>query len=149
MYSRDVNNYIAIKPDGGWKAKGVFSPAALQKNPTTEICSEAARRYLTNGTPVEDTVNECADVRKFVAVRQVKGGGVDQQGRYLGRALRWYYAVGETEPMRYKVNGYKVARSEGARSLMNLTDTIPADLDRGWYIREAYSILSDVGLDIC
>lgn len=149
VYSRDVNNYIAIKPDGGWKAKGVFGPAALQKNPTTEICSEAARRYLATGVPIEETINECDDVRKFVAVRQVKGGGIDQQGNYLGRALRWYYAVGETEPMRYKVNGYKVARSEGARALMNLPDTIPADLDRGWYIREAYSILSDVGLDIC
>lgn len=145
LYSRDVNNYIALKEGGGWKAKGVFSPAALAKNPTSEICAEAARQFLIDGTPVEDTIMACDDVRKFVTVRQVKGGGVDQAGNYLGRALRWYYSTGVTGPLRYKVNGYTVARSEGARPLMQLPDHVPADIDRGWYVREALDILGSVG----
>lgn len=149
LYSRDVNNYIAIKPDGSWKAKGVFAAAALQKNPTSEICSEAVRKFLTTGTPIEKTIEQCTDMRKFVTVRNVKGGGVDQAGNFLGRALRWYYSTEVTGPLRYKVNGYTVARSENARPMMMLTETLPADLDRGWYIREAFSILTDVGFTIC
>lgn len=145
LYSRDVNNYIAIKPDGSWKAKGVFAPAALAKNPTAEICAEAARLYLINGTAVQDTITACSDVRKFVVLRQVKGGGVDQGGVYLGRAVRWYYSTGVTGPLRYRVNGYTVARSEGARPLMDLSDEVPADIDREWYVREALDILGSVG----
>ncbi len=147
LYSRDVNNYIAVKPDGTAKLKGVYAPAGLQKNPTNEICSEAAREFLKSGRPVADTINACTDLRKFVTIRQVKGGGVDQQGNYLGRAVRWYYAKGVTDPLTYKVNGYKVARSEGAKPLMDLPDSIPSDLDRDWYITEAQSILRDVGYE--
>ncbi len=149
LYSRDVNNYIAIKPDGNAKLKGVYAPAGLQKNPTNEICAEAARRFLTNGTPVGETIRRCSDIRKFVTIRQVKGGGVDAQGHYLGRAVRWYYAKGAHPALTYKVNGYKIARSEGAKPLMQLPSSVPDDLDHDWYIREAESILSDVGFDLC
>jgi hypothetical protein len=145
LYSRDVNNYIAVKPDGTAKLKGVYAPAGLQKNPTNEICSEAAREFLKTGKPVAETINNCTDIRKFVTIRQVKGGGVDQDGKYLGRAVRWYYAQGVGAPLTYKVNGYKVPRSEGAKPLMDMPESIPFDLNRDWYISEAESILKDVG----
>ena len=145
LYSRDVNNYIAIKPDGGWKAKGAYAPAALQKNPTNEICAEAVRAFLIRGTPIEQTISQCDDLRKFLTVRQVKGGCLDQQGEYLGRAARWYYSSLVAGPLRYKVNGYTVARSEGAMPCMVLPDSVPTDLDHEWYVQEAYSILTDVG----
>lgn len=146
LYSRDVNNYIAIKPDGV-KAKGVYAPAGLQKNPTNEIVSTAVIRFLQEGAPVEDTIRNCGDVRKFVTVRTVKGGALDQQGQYLGKAVRWVYGVGQTEPLRYKLNGYTVARSEGALPMMDLDPTALFDgrLDFDWYIREARSILNDTG----
>lgn len=149
LYSRDVNNYIAIKTDGSAKLKGAYAPAGLQKNPTNEICAEAAREFLKTGADIATTITNCNDIRKFVTIRQVKGGGVDQSGNYLGRAVRWYYSSEVQGAIKYKVNGYTVARSEGARPLMQLPDAIPADLDRAWYIREAESILSDVGFDLC
>lgn len=145
LYSRDVNNYIAIKPDGTGKVKGAYAPAGLQKNPTNEICSEAVRQFLAKGVPIEQTIGECQDIRKFVTVRNVKGGCIDQAGNFLGRAARWYYSTLLDEPLLYKVNGYKVPRSDGAMPLMMLTDSIPPDLDRDWYINEARSILKDVG----
>ena len=33
---------------------------------------------------VEQTIRECRDLRKFVTIRQVKGGAVDSAGNYLG-----------------------------------------------------------------
>ena len=145
LYSRDVNNYIAIKPDGGFKLKGAYAPAGLQKNPTCEICTGAAVKHLIDGTPVEDSIRACRDITKFVTIRQVKGGALDQAGNYLGRAVRWYYARGVAGALTYKINGYTVARSEGARPLMELPEQFPTDLDLEWYIREAHSILADVG----
>jgi len=168
LYSRDVNNYIAIKPDGGFKLKGAYAPAGLQKNPTNEICTGAVVKFLIDGTPVEDTIRACRDIRKFVTIRQVKGGAVtggrkitarelkpdDTWGerfvgwegeQFLGKAVRWYYAAGATGAIHYKINGYTVARSEGARPLMELPEQFPADVDFDWYIREAHSILDDIG----
>jgi hypothetical protein len=148
LFSRDVNNYIAVKRGGGWKAKGAFSPAGVAKNPTNEICSAAVRALVVDGTPIEKTIGECDDLRRFVSVRNVNGGCVDQQGNLLGRAARWYYSTQVTGPLQYRVNGYKVSRSEGGRPLMTMLDKIPDDLDREWYVREAYAILGQIGFDL-
>lgn len=97
LFSRDVNNYIAIKqkqdketgewlmePDGT-KTKGAYNnPWAsaknpenkLHKNPTATICVEAVEKYLTEGIPVATTIRECSDIAKFVSVRTVRGGAV-------------------------------------------------------------------------
>lgn len=85
LYSRDVNNYIAIKDDGKTKNKGAYAnPWAskknmaerLHKNPTATICVEAVEAYLTQGIPVSTTIRESRDITKFVSVRTVKGGAV-------------------------------------------------------------------------
>lgn len=144
LYSADVNDYVALKVGGGTKLKGRFAPAGLAKNPTAEICTEAAVAFLEHGVPVEDTVMGCTDVRKFVSVRKVNGGAV-KDGEYLGKAVRWVYAVGETGTIQYRGSGYTVARTEGAKPLMLLPDEVPAWLDRDWYVREARSVLSEVG----
>lgn len=145
LYSKDVNNYIAVKPDSTTKLKGLYATDGLQKNPTNAVCVDAVIQHLRHGDQVEGHIYCCTDVSKFLTIRQVKGGAV-YGTQYLGKAVRWYYAKGETRRIAYATNGNKVARSEGARPLMELPDSIPIDLDYDWYIREAQSILSDVGL---
>jgi hypothetical protein len=144
VYSKDVNNYIAIKPDGGFKLKGIYAPVNLKKNPTNEICTGAVVKYLIDGTPPSETIRACQDIRKFVTIRQVKGGAVKGDD-YLGKAVRWYYSKGATGTINYKVNGYTVPRSEGARPLMQIPDSLPNDIDHDWYITEAWSILDAIG----
>ncbi len=105
LASRDVNNYIAVyatpvkNKDGSltyFKGKGAFANPGLQKNPTTTVCVDAVANYLVHKTPIEATVRTCKDVRKFVAIRQVRGGGVyagtvvkkeapNGDGQYRGR----------------------------------------------------------------
>lgn len=199
LYSRDVNNYIAIKPDGKAKLKGAFAETGLMKNPANQIAVQAVVKYLTEAVPVEETILACRDIRKFITVRQVNGGAIQgysdynpkakvaekvgcltragwqphpveknvwlnedwtlslsreeaykvctviRDPVYLGKAVRWYYGIGETRDIRYKTNGNAVSRSRGAVPIMDLPDEFPADLDFNWYIREAFSILRDVG----
>lgn len=76
LYSRDVNNYIAIKTKGGYKGKGAFAPTSISKNPQNNICVEAVCAWLEHGTPIRQTILACEDVRKFVAVRTVRGGAI-------------------------------------------------------------------------
>jgi DNA polymerase elongation subunit (family B) len=144
VFSRDVNNYVAIKPDGKVKLKGAYAEAGLQKNPANQIVVEAVVAYLKDGTPVDQTILGCDDIRKFVTVRTVKGGAV-QGERYLGKAIRWYYAHGVTGALRYQINGYTVSRSDGARPLMDLPEALPDDIHYEWYINETLQILQSVG----
>ena len=81
VYSRDVNSYVAVTLDGSVKRKGEAFAEPLPgpsgwPNPSGEICKEAMIAYLTKGTPLEDTIMACTDIKKFLHVRNVKGGGV-------------------------------------------------------------------------
>lgn len=144
MYSRDVNNYIAIKSDGKVKTKGAYANATLSKNPTGQICVDAVLDLLTKRTPLHKTITECTDIRKFVSVRNVKGGAV-KDGVYLGKSIRWYYATNQDSKIVYALNGNKVPRSDGAKPLMDLPDEFPQDVNYDWYIQEAEKILVEIG----
>lgn len=155
VYSRDVNNYVAIphdlktNPDAKVKTKGVFSPASLQEkhDPTFDICSTAVINYLVDGDDIEETIRACDDMRKFVGIKQVKDGG-EKDGEYIGMLVRWYYPVGETGFITDVKSGNRVAGTRGARPCMDLPDEFPDDIDYAWYIREAYARLDDVGLPV-
>ena len=161
LYSRDVNNYIAIQHDGEVKLKGCFAHGKRQKNPEHDICTDALIEYLKFGTPVEDTIRACKDLRKFISVRQVNGGAVvdakslfskplvetlskeelaeltelRMQGeqKYLGKVVRWYYSTEVRGTINYKKNNNKVPASDGARPLMTLPEEFPTDVNYNWY----------------
>lgn len=101
---KDVNNYIAItdereeavinargielhksKPNVV-KAKGLYAsnnpavnPLYLMKNPTMEVCSNMAKDYLLYWWLPEESIEQYTDIRDFVSVRQVAGGGVQHK----------------------------------------------------------------------
>ena len=150
LYSRDINNYIAVGKHG-IKGKGVFAdprvrPNMLRKNPVNEICVIAVKAFLQNGDLIEDTVRECYDITKFVTARAVRGGAL-YDGKLVGKAIRWYYSDTELDSMYYKTSGNKVPRSDGAKPIMDLPDEMPEDLDYKWYINEAINLLESLGYD--
>jgi hypothetical protein len=149
LYSRDVNNYIAIKEDGKVKAKGMYventhGRPGISKNPQNEICAYAVIEYLRNKKSIKQTLLECRDIRRFLTLRTVNGGAV-KPGYSLGKVVRWYYAKGEEGTINYRTNGNKVPRSRGAKPLMDLPDEFPTDVDYKWYAKECVAILMDIG----
>lgn len=85
IFSRDVNNYLAAKPAYTdkkgefhpieFKAKGAYADPGLAKNPANIVCIDAVKAYILNGTPLAQTIRTCHDIRKFITVRNVEGGG--------------------------------------------------------------------------
>lgn len=147
LYSRDINNYVALKPDGTYKVKGAYADPNLSKTPQNQICVKAVVDFLQFGLPIETTIERCQDIRQFVTVRQVSGGAV-KGDLYLGKAVRWYYAKGQNGTINYKKNGNKVPRTDGAKPVMLLPGRLPGDIDHAWYVKEAYSILGDLGVKL-
>ena len=175
LYSMSVNSYIAVKAayesekevfntfpflrkevekgeqfKRGVKQKGLCAFAGskgspAEKNPTNYICVDAVINYLTKGIPLEETIEWCPDVRRFLTVRRVTGGAV-YKGDYLGKTVRWYRAKGERESIRYAENGNLVSKSTGARPLMELDGTLPHDIDYDFYKSEAVKMLGELGV---
>lgn len=75
IYSQSVNHYLAVKDDNKCKTKGVFSRPGLSKGVAGYIAVQSVIDYLVEGVPVEDTIYLCDDIREFLHVRAVKGGG--------------------------------------------------------------------------
>ena len=147
VFSRDVNSYLAFKHDGAVKKKGEFSDpvpvASSWPAPECQISVTAVVEYLRSGVPIEHTIAACQDVRQFVQVRKVTGGAVFE-GERLGRVARWYYARNGGRILNAK--GHQVANAEGVRPMMTLTDAVPADLDRDYYVIRAKRMLLTLGV---
>ena len=144
--SRDVNNYIAVKTDGKVKRKGCFAESGLSKNPEFIIIYDAVCNYVAKNIPIEQTITECNDITKFLAVRRVTGGAL-WRDEYLGKAVRFYYSssVSDDECIRYSKNSNKVPKSNGAKPLMLLPEFFPSDVNFQIYIKEANDLLKDIG----
>lgn len=134
IFSANVNNYIAIEPDGSVKAKGMFRASALNKSPGNEICSTALIDYIKYGTPLEQTIKNCYDVSKFLTVVTVNNGGAVYNGQWLGRAVRFYHTKNERRGIYVKDNNNLVPMTEGCKPLMDIRDGMPKDLDYEWYV---------------
>ncbi|MCK9236000.1 MAG: hypothetical protein M0P09_06755 [Acholeplasmataceae bacterium] len=151
MFSRDVNNYIAVKPDLKTKTKGVFGEGGVKKNPVNEICAKAVVKFLLEGAPVDQTIMASNDPTDFVEIRQVNGGGVkvweDATVEYVGKVARWYHSTEVKGGLVTAKKGHQVANTEGARPLMFMDGSMPPDLDYDWYIEETNKLLTQIGYD--
>ena len=145
---KDVNNYFAVKADRSLKAKGIYAALSLSKNTSAQVCSDAVGQWLARGTPLLETIKN-AGFTDFLSARNVTGGG-QQCGEYLGKVVRWYQTTDRAlEPLKYVKNGNKVPKTDGARACMRIDPAglHPADLDYGWYLREALKIAVAVGCE--
>jgi hypothetical protein len=161
LYCRDVNNYIAVKEEGGCKMKGVYAEVGsalnspLSKNPEAHIVSMALQAFLEHGTPIEQTVELFGNnveqeyyptpISRFVLVRNVKGGG-EKNGTYLGKVVRWYYAKDEKGAINSVLSGNKVALTDGGKPCMIMPTGFPDDIDFDRYISDANEELYNIGV---
>jgi hypothetical protein len=171
VHMQNVNSYIAFKDDGETKVKGFFAEPGVTntlKVPARTICADAVVAYLREGTPISKTVRSSRDIRRFLTVRNVKGGAVKRSyspfqkmmrgsdvepfedepaiTMYLGKVVRYVYGRGEETAIHYKTNNHKVPNSDGAVPVMELPAQFPEWIDYEKYEREAIEMLRDVGV---
>jgi len=161
IYNQSVNSYFALKKDGGHKRKGPianpwsphpddFDPRGqLMKNPQATICSDAALALIKHGTPIEDTIYGCTDIRQFVTVIKADGGAT-WRGDYLGKVVRYYWSTDGDPIFKAKAhaktgNHPMVPKTEGAAPCMTLPDDLPDDIDYERYVAVTREILMDIG----
>lgn len=161
VYARDVNNYLAVKESGdpkakylderlGVKAKGCYGErgsagnSVLSKNPENLICNDAVMQLIATGKPIEETIRECQDIRRFVTIRDVTGGA-RKSDVYLGKVIRWYFSTEMQGEINRATKGDKIPNTDGAKPLMELPSELPKDIDYNRYIDIAIDTLFDIG----
>lgn len=153
-YARDVNSYFAVKADAKTikdiKVKGPYSEVGSQSgtqldtNPTTQICTDAVKQLLLDGTPVEQTILNCKDFTRFITVRQAKAPGAHKDNEYLGKVVRWAYIKNAVGTINTVAANNKIPDSEGAVPFLDLPNVFPTNINYNWYIEKAVEILFEI-----
>jgi hypothetical protein len=143
IYIRDVNNYLAIKSDGGVKTKGFLSMNDLSRNAHLGIVKKAVKNYLTNEYPIENTIRNGAK-EDYILTKKTKFGA-NFKGEYLGKVVRWYYRTDGDYILNMK--GHKVPDANGAYPIMNLDDEM-VNIDYTRYYQETIKTLKTIGISL-
>lgn len=142
LFAQDVNNYVAVKRDGGYKGKGIFAGNSLSKNPNFPIVPRAALEYFANGVTIEQTLEECRDIRQFVSLRKVTGGAIYRDDE-VGSTVRWYLST-QGSPILYRKNANRVPQADHARLINELPPHFPNDVDLDAYSNKAYELVRNI-----
>jgi DNA polymerase elongation subunit (family B) len=143
IYIRDVNNYLAIKSDGGVKTKGFLSMNDLSRNAHLGIVKKAVKNYLTNEYPIENTIKNGVK-EDYILTKKTKFGA-NFRGEYLGKVVRWYYRT--DGDYIFNMKGHKVPDANNCYPIMNLDDEM-VNIDYGRYYQETIKTLKTIGVSL-
>ena len=163
VVQKDVNNYLAVFENGKVEAKGAYVKDLNNLDYDLAIVNEAVRDFLLKRIRVEDTIYACTDFRKFQKV--VK----------LSNKYKWVeHEQGRTGTTKYDNKAYRVFASrdnsdgrllkcDGVRNPAKFGNTpdhcfiynddltgvsIPAKLDKEYYVALAKKRLEDFGVSV-
>jgi hypothetical protein len=71
IYQKDVNNYIIIDKNGKYKSKGAYVKKLNNLDYDLPIVNKALINYFTKGIEIEQTINECNQLREFQKIVKV------------------------------------------------------------------------------
>ncbi len=152
LYSSSVNVYIGVKEDGKFKLKGPHADPwsenslreMMMKNPQMRILTKAVCAYITDKTPFMETIKAHTDPRLFITITR-SNTGAKWRGEYIGETIRYYWST-DGDPFVSADKGRKIAKTDGARPLLIMEDTLPDDVDVDKYNSEAEKLAIDLAI---
>jgi hypothetical protein len=153
---RDVNNYILKGKDV--KAKGDYKYSIGSKRHAFAMISlEAMITQVFQGKPIDETIRECRDLRKFICFqkygRQYFPTSIEWENGFkqpFDRVVRYYLSANNRNQIRaWNTNtGSKIDRelSDNVQIIPDISDFyendwFPEDIDYDRYIEYAYKLL--------
>ena len=93
VFQKDVNNYIVVSADGKYKSKGAYVKKLSDLDyGDFPIVNKSLVEYMVKGVPVEQTINQCDQLKEFQMVTKIGGkykhllhGGKILNGTPMGR----------------------------------------------------------------
>lgn len=163
MIIRDVNNYIAIKLDGGVKRKGAFEyKRELHQNHSMLVVPKAVEAYFVHGTPVEEFIINHQELYDFFKRTKLDKksrliGVSDQEVIELNRVTRYFVAnqgyrfIKIMPPLKKKTEREQSVESGYECFPVNILsdyteEWIRSNLNYDYYITQANKIINAIHL---
>ena len=147
----DVNNYIAIEPDGSYKAKGSYFKELSTIDNDLPIVNKAIKNYLIKNIPIEKTIYECDDLMQFQQIVKISSKylyAVYNDKVLNEKTLRVFASKDNRDGTLYKVKDVKgkLRTEKTAATPINAfiyNDSVqgvkcPDKLDKQWYVDLSY-----------
>lgn len=159
IMQKDVNNYVAVDHEGGYKSKGAYTKELSPIDNDLPIVNQAVINQMVHGIPVAQTINGCSELKQFQRLVKLSGkfDWVEHEHpggnvRYTLKSYRVFASrdAGDGKIIRCRKDGYRAKFGSTPLHCFICNDDIndmrvPANLDRQWYIDEALKRLGQYG----
>lgn len=160
FYQYDVNDYFGVKEGYSQsrdpkliERKGMFiTETKLGKSLTPTIIPEAVIKYFVEGIPIEKTIKECTDIRKFMMGQRVdKKFDVEYNDKKIQRINRYYASTNGCNLYKIKWDydnpSYSNMLTKSGVTLLNKYDDADIKcrhINYGYYLSEARKIVENL-----
>ena len=160
FYQYDVNDYFGVKEGYSQsrdpkliERKGMFiTETKLGKGLTPTIIPEAVIKYFVEGIPIEKTIKECTDIRKFMMGQRVdKKFDVEYNDKKIQRINRYYASTNGCNLYKIKWDydkpSYSNMLTKSGVTLLNKYDDADIKcrhINYGYYLSEARKIVENL-----
>lgn len=158
VFQKDVNNYIIVDAAGKYKSKGAYvKKLSNLDNGDFPIVNKALVEYMVQGIPVEQTIEQCDELKQFQLVSKISG-----KYSYIlygdkaikEKCIRVFASTDDSDTGVQKVHATtgrpaKISNSPEHCFLFNDEVngvTVPSKLDKQWYVNLALKRLKDFGV---
>lgn len=158
VFQKDVNNYIIVDAAGKYKSKGAYvKKLSNLDNGDFPIVNKALIEYMVQGIPVEQTIEQCDELKQFQLVSKISG-----KYSYIlygdkaikEKCIRVFASTDDSDAGVQKVHATtgrpaKISNSPEHCFLFNDEVngvTVPSKLDKQWYVNLALKRLKDFGV---
>lgn len=157
VFQKDVNNYLIVAEDGSTKTKGAYTKSLGPLDFDLPIVNKALVEYMKNGTPVEQTINECDELKMFQKIIKLTGKYKcvwHNKNSYTEKCFRVFASKLESD-------SYIGKQKDGNATIEKFANTpehcfvdntnvngksVPRKLDKQWYINLAKERLEQYGI---
>jgi len=158
IFQKDVNNYMLIdRETGAMKVKGAYIKKLSDLDYDLPILNKALVEYMVNGVPVEQTINECDDLKEFQLVSKIsnKYSHILHGDKPIKEKCIRVFASKNTHDAGVKKVSIRTGKPEKLQNsplhcfIYNEEVNgvkVPGKLDKQWYIDFAIKRLKDFGV---
>ena len=157
IWQKDVNNYIFRFDNGKFERKGGYVKELNELDNNLPIITKAVVDYLTEGIKVEDTINNCDDLKQFQMICKItnKYKCLIYDNNILNeRCVRVFASIDKNKGGLFKLHNDKEKPDKFPSTPENLfiinenvnNMSVPKELDRNFYINMAKERLEKFGV---
>lgn len=157
VFQKDVNNYILVGENGTIKSKGGYVKKLSPLDYDLPIINKALVDYMVKNVPVEQTIEQCDDLKEFQLVSKISGKYttiLHGDEVIKEKCIRIFASNDDSDAGVTKVHaktGRPAKISNSPEHCFIFNDDVngvkaPSKLDKDWYIALANKRLKDFGV---